>query len=328
MLKEYNFRLATENDSLKIVELLILCLGDSPTRSVEYWDWKHNKNYFGKSFVLLAFDEDILIGVRAFMRWDWKNKKIKYNCVRAVDTVTHPDYQRQGLFTKLTLDLLNNFINQKIDFIFNTPNLNSLPGNIKMGWRELGRMDLYIRIRSPLGVIKNRVQFSKFKENQVLSMHKSYEKIISIDSLISKKNNFDYLSKDIDCSYLKWRYVDCPAYNYGFSAIKNNEDLIVFRVLKKRKLRELRICDVFITNKTSNKDFRDTVKKLLKDYCCDVATLSIGANKELKKLSRESNFYYMGNKGLIFTLRNVNVDVVDYLNYEAWGWSSGDIEIF
>src|SRR5688572_13844447 len=97
-------REATELDIPIIVDLLKLSLGESlMPKSEAYWRWKHVENPFGASPVLLCFEDDMLIGVRAFMRWQWfHNGKIQ-TAVRAVDTATHPAHQGKGIFKKLTL---------------------------------------------------------------------------------------------------------------------------------------------------------------------------------------------------------------------------------
>ena len=48
--------------------------------------------------------------------------------VRAVDTATHPDFQRRGIFRNLTTTALDELAASGVDFIFNTPNDKSRPG--------------------------------------------------------------------------------------------------------------------------------------------------------------------------------------------------------
>ena len=74
-------RASTEADVPRIIELLKSSLGETlMPKSEAFWRWKHWENPFGKSPVLLAFENETLIGVRAFMKWEWRydNKIIKY----------------------------------------------------------------------------------------------------------------------------------------------------------------------------------------------------------------------------------------------------------
>src|SRR5688572_1153461 len=100
-------RIATARDIDAIVQLLKESLGESLLpKSTEYWQWKHVNNPFGASPVLLAVEGDKIIGVRAFMCWKWRQGDNIINAVRAVDTATHSDHQGKGVFSKLTLKLL------------------------------------------------------------------------------------------------------------------------------------------------------------------------------------------------------------------------------
>ena len=57
----------SEVDVPDIVSLLRQTLGERGTlRTEEYWRWKHIRNPFGRSRVLLAFDGDRLVAVRDF----------------------------------------------------------------------------------------------------------------------------------------------------------------------------------------------------------------------------------------------------------------------
>ena len=59
--------------------------------------------------------------------------------VRAVDTATHPDHQGRGLFSALTRHAVEACRTEGVAFVFNTPNEQSRPGYLKLGWREVGR---------------------------------------------------------------------------------------------------------------------------------------------------------------------------------------------
>ena len=128
-------REATNQDTKEIVKLLKLSLGENLIKKTpRIWQYKHIENPFGKSLVLLAEKNDILVGVRAFMQWRWQLGSQTYVTYRAVDTATHPEYQKQGIFKKLSLQALQKASHNTQGFVFNTPNQNSLPGYLKMGW--------------------------------------------------------------------------------------------------------------------------------------------------------------------------------------------------
>ena len=127
-----NIRAGIPEDTNSIIELLKKSLGESTIpKSEALWNWKHIKNPFGKSYILLAEENSELIGVRAFMQWKWLWKGKIYKTVRAVDTATHPEHQGKGVFKKLTLQQAEICKKDGVDFIFNTPNKTKIVFPIK-----------------------------------------------------------------------------------------------------------------------------------------------------------------------------------------------------
>lgn len=139
-------RPATPEDRPAILSLLQRSLGwgDDP-RFTELYRWKHELNAFGPSPTWVATDGKRVVGVRIFMRWEFLRGGRVLRAVRAVDTATDPDYQGRGLFTRLTLHALDEMRADGVDFVFNTPNDQSRPGYLKMGWRQVGNLPAAVR---------------------------------------------------------------------------------------------------------------------------------------------------------------------------------------
>jgi hypothetical protein len=79
------------------------------------------------------------------MRWEFLDGGRTVRAVRAVDTATHPDYQGRGIFTSLTLHALDELAAEGVGFVFNTPNDQSRPGYLKMGWQVVGQLPTVVR---------------------------------------------------------------------------------------------------------------------------------------------------------------------------------------
>lgn len=159
-------RPADPKDKSAIIDLLKKSLGESTIpKSEALWNWKHEQNPFGPSYILLAEENNMLVGLRAFMQWEWQWKGKIYKAIRAVDTATHPDYQGKGIFKKLTLQQIEICRQQGISFVFNTPNNQSKPGYLKMGWIEQGKLPLKFKLLRPLSLAYYRLadknRFSK-----------------------------------------------------------------------------------------------------------------------------------------------------------------------
>ncbi|MBM4363048.1 MAG: GNAT family N-acetyltransferase, partial [Deltaproteobacteria bacterium] len=133
-------------DEAAIVELLRASLGEGQIpRTAEFFRWKHREGPFGPSPCRVALAGERLVGVRLFLRWRFRDGDRVVEAVRAVDTATHPEFQGQGIFSKLTLGLVADETARGTGFVFNTPNEKSRPGYLKMGWESLGRITLWVR---------------------------------------------------------------------------------------------------------------------------------------------------------------------------------------
>lgn len=147
---DMEIRPARPEDVDGILEVLGASLGETALlrRTPELWAWKHLINPFGPSIVLLAWVGDRIAGVRALMRWDLLTVQGHLvRCVRPVDTATHPDFERRGVFKTLTMEAVALARETGIDLIFNTPNPRSGAGYLSMGWQEVGAIGVLARLR-------------------------------------------------------------------------------------------------------------------------------------------------------------------------------------
>lgn len=233
------FKMATTEDVGKIVSLFKLCLGSKGGAPTEkYWNWKHLQNPFGPSPVLLAWDGDVLIGIRAFMKFCFVADSGQVMGYRAVDTATHPDYQGKGIFKKLTLQLIEHLSGEDHrNFIFNTPNEISKTGYLKMGWKVWGKAEVRL---IPFFCLQNRSSFAKHQKR--LSEYSFGPVAINAD-----KSTY-MLRKDY--SYFIWRYQDIPLKKYALLEVsKNGNHYLVFYTQRIRNgIIENRICDVLKNN--------------------------------------------------------------------------------
>ncbi len=135
-------------DLLAVLEVLRASLGETPIlqRTPALWAWKHELNPFGSSLVLVAELEGRIAGVRAMLRWDLTLPGgDRLRCLRPVDTATHPDFERRGIFRQLTDAAVEQARSEGFDLIFNTPNAQSGAGYLKMGWQEVGPIGVMLR---------------------------------------------------------------------------------------------------------------------------------------------------------------------------------------
>lgn len=154
LLQNYEIRPAVRADRPALLALATASLGwRDDERHARLFAWKHDENPFGPSPMWVATAGGEVVGLRAFLRWQLRRGDDLLTAVRAVDTATHPDHQGKGLFTALTLHALDAVTDDGVDLVFNTPNDKSLPGYLKMGWREVGRLPTTVRLSAPGRVV-------------------------------------------------------------------------------------------------------------------------------------------------------------------------------
>lgn len=289
-----------EEDIPSIVALLKLSLGESRMpKSEKFWRWKHVDNPFGPSAVLLAFDRELLVGVRAFMRWQWRVDGQLVSAVRAVDTATHPKYQGRGIFTRLTRNIIEQCEGEGVGFIFNTPNEKSKPGYLKMGWKSLGKLRVFC---AP------RLSFSRADEDTsvvAIGRDKVQKHIAAVrdDGMATTNYTFEYL---------KWRYDDSPNASYKVIHDEGHNWMLIYRTKPLIIGNELRIVDFFAADRPTA--FRSALTRLG----------GVGASLVTISGFRPDRFVGV-NFGPEVTVRKL---AMTPFTFQAWKPSLGDLELF
>lgn len=317
-------RHATPEDLPAVIELLKASLGEGMIqKSLNLWKWKHLDNPHGVSPVLIAVENGVVAGVRAFLKWQWQYKGKTYEAVRAVDTATHPDFQGKGIFKKLTLQGLEDAKQADVKFVYNTPNENSKPGYLKMGWVEQGRMPLKLRV--------NPTSYGNIAEPQ--APQQEWERLQALlPTLLNPASESGAVYTKLSPAYINWRYRDNPLFPYYF--ITDYRSYLLFYRIKKHKFgQEMRVVDIF-TNSVSIKaaalkNLKNTFKKIAGE--CFLVSAS-GRHYTLAK----EVYFSMGilpvvARGPIVTLKNLlmsNNSFNELKEVENWSYSLGDMELF
>lgn len=251
-------REATKEDIPQIVELLKRALGEGLIKKSEKsWTWKHLHNPYGPSPVLVATDGDEIVGLRAMMQWQFNSGNKVYKAVRAVDTATDPSHQGKGIFKKLTLSMIDWCKDEGYDFVFNTPNEKSMPGYLKMGWKELYKIPVRFKL-NPFYWLSPKHPVEHFKPDES-----------SWPALEAERQ-----------AYYKWRYVDNPLASYH-QIRYGSRGIAFFRIKKNRLFTELRICDLYPDHEATN-ELRGQLNQAMKCFSCLVASVGFHMGKEKK----------------------------------------------
>jgi hypothetical protein len=292
-------------------------------------------NPFGRSYVLLAEEAGKLVGLRAFMKWEWTWNGQIFRSIRAVDTATHPDYQGKGIFKKLTLHQVDICKQEGIAFVYNTPNSQSKPGYIKMGWVEQGKLPLKFKLLRPLSLTYHKLFNGKRSiRNETASLPMQTWDTALADLLNIKPAKTNRLSTRISSQYISWRYENNPLFRYNYITDHLNF-LMIFRIKNHSFASELRIVEFILLN--SETDLKALNKQTRKEVLqfCKANKIDFIAMSGLQYSLYQSCFSWMGiipvrALGPSITLKNLNMDekFPELLEIENWSYSLGDLEVF
>ena len=244
-------RPAGPDDIGAIVELARAALGwSSEDPNEDFFRWKHLDNPAGRSPMWVAHDDEGLVGVRAFLRWRFTTAAgTSARAVRAVDTATHPRAQGRGIFTRLTLAAVQELSSQGVDFVFNTPNDQSRPGYLKMGWQVVGRVPIVVRPRGPRGVwAMSRARRPAAKWSLPSPAGQPALDVLAdtaaVDELVGATASAG-LATDRTAAHLGWRYGFAPLHYRAVTAAGGVANgLAVFRLRARGRAREATVCEL------------------------------------------------------------------------------------
>jgi hypothetical protein len=228
MLENINIRKFRDEDKSQVINLLNRNFKMQEhlkvKRDLEWWNWKYDQNVFGESIIYVAEINRTIIGVRPFWPWKLKNDGREISCYQPIDAVVDKEYRGIGIFSELTTKALqDNSI--KSSLIFNFPNEQSIGSNIKLGWRFVGKLHWYIKIKKIISFSKMAANLNDFEPCLLKEEDKiNSEKI----NRIGFSNYASKLSTVKTVEFFTWRYLNHPKISYGLNIIEKNNKQIFF----------------------------------------------------------------------------------------------------
>jgi len=345
---EVDIRDYLPRDESPVLALIQRGMGGGPTgtRDKDFWQWKHSLNPFGRSIALVAMHKDgQIIGLRTFMPWRFQAGGRIINAVRAVDTVTHPDYRRYGVFTSLTRQAVEKVKNSGIDLIFNTPNETVLPGYLKLGWSLVSRIHPQIKIlnypRFIMGIARSRVKrvpstlpppAGFFRREQLsigefLGQENILEKLLR--SHEQRRDNRLHTQSTPD--YLRWRYSQHPFIKYEIIYRQDRGELsgcAIFRPNGRLGMREIVLSEL-ILSRTNQDVASGMIKDMIKHIKADYIVAYFPERSFEREMLHKNGFRNLPLQGINFTVNNLNEFAgIQPQHFESWDLSLGDLEVF
>lgn len=330
--------------------------GGAVAKTDEFWRWKHCENPFGRSYGIYATDEpagaERAAAMRVLLRWQFAAPNGAHlHAVRAVDTATHPDYQRRGLFTQLTQRAIADLRGEGADLIFNTPNEKSLPGYLKMGWTLVDRRAIYVRPLRPVRMLRRQFGETSLPGDEEPEASFSPGAVLPWHAFVDFYGNeiWDLLaeweSRRTPCgwrtersrAYYAWRFGRHPNVTYYVHAVgastaseRRLQGFCVVRANVRNGWQEIVLCEMALRD-ASAAGARSLVRSLLSHARADYVAAHFASGSIEHRALRRAGFLPAMGQGMRFTVLPLDVATTgapDVRDAGAWDLTLGDLEVF
>jgi predicted N-acetyltransferase YhbS len=346
---QFTVRRYQPSDLEAVLELMRRSLGETATlqRTAAMWRWKHLTSPFGPSYVRVACDGDKVVGMRAFMRWGFKAGGQRLRAVRAVDTATHPDYRRMGIFSRLTSQVVEDVRADGAHFIFNTPNNDVLPGYLKLGWRQVARIHPMLKVLNypgfSIGLARRRLAhpadrhlapelFFREAPTPVLSLlqqRPGMERLLQQD--VQSRGTSRSIHTQRSWDYLHWRYGQHPTIPYYAVFVQDNgylQGCVIFRTNTRYGMKEVVLSEMLLAE--PREDLCNALLRRLRDSLRADYLITYFAPKSFHRAALESlKFRPVPRQGMNFTSMTLAPDLpLAPQEMASWDLVMGDLELF
>ncbi len=152
MMRTWTVREATQADDLELAQLFRAVFGFD--RGAQHAQWKFRANPAGSSVIAIAEADGRIVGQYALWPTPLRLGQSVIKGAQSLDTMTHPDYRGQGMFTVLAEECMNYAAARGIEALYGFPNDNSQPGFIRrLDWDCTGEISMWFR---PLVLSKHK----------------------------------------------------------------------------------------------------------------------------------------------------------------------------
>ncbi|MFE1317505.1 GNAT family N-acetyltransferase [Kitasatospora phosalacinea] len=345
---ELTYRGLEPADVPAVLELLTASLAGGPTgrRSAAFFDWKHRENPFGSSPGLVAVAADGRVaGVRLFLRWQWRDGTGRtVRAVRPVDTATHPDFRGRGIFRRLTTDLLEQ-VSGEAELVFNTPNGNSLPGYLRMGWRELGRVPVALRVARPVSfargaraALARRPGPSGPPRCELPSAAEwladpDARRAARLAELLAERERADAADPRLHtvrtAAYLAWRYGAAPGLDYRVVTAERGGELVGLAFGRPRRrgpLAEFTLAELIV--RPGDRAAAAQLLRVAAASGCDHAATHLSPGTEAAAAGLRAGCVRAPRTGMVLAARTPTGPLPAGRTLADWRFSLGDLEVF
>ena len=251
-------RIYEEGDEERIFELVKAVQGEGvpeKERWLKGWKWMFVDNPDNTSIIWLAEHNGKIVGQYPAIIETLKVEDKIIKAAQLIDTMTHPEYRRQGIFSSVGDKALTKMENGEVQFVYCFPTQQVYPLHIKSGWLDVCAFQVMIKplnlknilrkyfVRSRLLlniftisgnlIIKTFFRSKKVPAEDMLKVREITRFDDRINDFWNKiSNSKDYnIIRIRDKKYLNWRYADAPNADYAIYVAEEEDEICGYIVL-------------------------------------------------------------------------------------------------
>jgi len=226
-----------------------------PEQWMRWWRWMYKENPAGNIKIWLAKHDGKIVGQSAVVPAMMKVCTEVVTAFQAIDTMTHPEYRRQGIYETLATTSYDQVAKEGIHIGFRFPNeIARLIAVTKLGWFDIAPRQCWVKPINWKNVVKYQVNnrfLSRLLTTCVFSvLNKVFiraRKAPVVEGLtISEVSSFDDRINEFwsrisnqykiilvrDKDYLNWRYVTIPDITYSIYVAEKVGEIYGYLVLR------------------------------------------------------------------------------------------------
>jgi GNAT superfamily N-acetyltransferase len=127
----------------------------------DWFAWRFEANPYRDGVqMVVAEDDGALVGAEPLLPFRLRIGSLTVDAYQPVDWIVHPDHRREGVFTRMTERLLDQYADDGT-LLFNFPTDALVPGLEKFGWEVVGPVSTNYRIQHPEHALTDTINVGK-----------------------------------------------------------------------------------------------------------------------------------------------------------------------
>jgi hypothetical protein len=334
--------------------------GEHERAELDYWKWQYMNSPAGPGKIRLAVDNGKIAGQYAVVPMHMQVQAAAVLGTLSLDTMTHPDYRRQGMFTILANELYEQLGKGDIPITYGFPNDNSLGGFVKkLEWTHICTLPIYVKPINLAKIVEQAIS-KRWLAKAAYPLAEIAGAVVSRKSMPSSETvgkldwieRFDQSADELwqrayapnkiavtrDAKYLNWRYFDNPKRDYRAIAFREDGELVAYGVM--RFMEQFGLNGLMIMELVSQPGRREAIQAVLsaiyafsKDAGADLVACMAHTNDTLIYLLKRNGYILPPDRfsikswyfGVRVNNQNVNQKVINNPNH--WYLTFGDTDI-